>query len=400
MKIKLASENTCTGCLACVDVCNKGAIKSYIADDGHYYVKIDNAICIECGRCLKVCPLTIQFNYNKTDKSYPFAAWNTNIQQRMNSASGGVFAAIATTVLKENGIVIGVAMKNSEAYHCVIEKLEDIPLLQGSKYQQSNSLGIYKRTLNFLKTGKVVLFQGTPCQIGALLSYLGNIKYKNLITIDIVCGGVPSKLLINKFKKLNPNREIISYRDKLNGWGGYNLTVDNLGIYERNPQYSSIILKGFDSSYTNRYSCYNCQFTGLYRKADITIADFWGDVRFKEEHYNGISLMICHSNVGLEIAKRSTILMHEVSFYDSIKENPRLVCGRVPWKGNSFERRFLGWNFKHLPTSMIEALYTGKYNSILYFPYKMIKYIQWRILNIYFQKNAYKLTLKILDNED
>ena len=73
-KIKLASQHDCTGCLACLDSCNKGAISSYIRKDGHRYVHIDENVCVKCGRCQTVCPVLSSFNYKKEEVSTPFAA--------------------------------------------------------------------------------------------------------------------------------------------------------------------------------------------------------------------------------------------------------------------------------------------------------------------------------------
>ena len=94
-KIKLASQHDCTGCLACLDSCNKGAISSYIGKDGHRYVHIDENVCVKCGRCQTVCPVLSLFNYKKKEVSTPYAAWNTNHVQRMKSTSGGVFSALS-----------------------------------------------------------------------------------------------------------------------------------------------------------------------------------------------------------------------------------------------------------------------------------------------------------------
>ena len=378
-KIKLASQHDCTGCLACLDSCNKGAISSYIGKDGHRYVHIDDKACVKCGRCQTVCPVISSFNYKKKETSTPFAAWNTNHIQRMKSTSGGVFSALATYVIKEGGVVIGVSMHNSQAYHCCIQTMEDLEKLQGSKYQQSDTTGIYKKTLDFLLSGKLTLFQGTACQVAALLSFLGKKHFVNLITIDIVCGGVPSRLLIDKFKEKFGECDILSYRDKNEGWGSYNLTIANKNGIVRNPSFGGLVINGFSSTLTNRYSCYDCKFNGLYRKADITIADFWGDDKFKEQHHDGLSLMICHSAKGMSIIENSTIEHHVVSFWDAVKENPRLVYGKVWGVSKRPERRFIGWNFKYLPVSVLLAIYDHLPNNIFCLPYKILRFVLWKI---------------------
>lgn len=102
-KIRLATQDKCTGCLVCIDTCKKNAISSYLGKDGHRYIRIDEQLCVQCGRCQTVCPVLSSYEYQKIDSSTPYAAWNTNHEQRMKSTSGGVFSALATCVLNWGG---------------------------------------------------------------------------------------------------------------------------------------------------------------------------------------------------------------------------------------------------------------------------------------------------------
>ena len=54
---KLASINTCTGCMACGDICPKNAISAVNGYDGHRYVETDTSLCVECNLCEKTCPV-------------------------------------------------------------------------------------------------------------------------------------------------------------------------------------------------------------------------------------------------------------------------------------------------------------------------------------------------------
>lgn len=64
--------------------------------------------------------------------------------------------------------------------------------MQGSKYVQSSLGNIFKDVQKKLKNDIFVLFSGTPCQVDALKSYLRK-DYPNLLTVDIICHGVPSE---------------------------------------------------------------------------------------------------------------------------------------------------------------------------------------------------------------
>ena len=59
----------------------------------------------------------------------------------------------------------------------------------------------YKKAAQFLKDGKKVLFSGTPCQIAALENYIkSEALKKNLLTVEVVCEGFPSPILLRKSK--------------------------------------------------------------------------------------------------------------------------------------------------------------------------------------------------------
>ena len=84
---KLANRKECTGCLACVDTCIHNALSSYIGNDGHYYIQIDNQACVGCLRCEKICPVVGGLQYDKSEKSDFYAAWNLNTNERRFSVA-------------------------------------------------------------------------------------------------------------------------------------------------------------------------------------------------------------------------------------------------------------------------------------------------------------------------
>lgn len=198
MKIKeIMIDKKCSGCMACVNICPKDAIKIKRID-GFEYPYIDDKICIKCGKCNISCPII----NNHEEKKYSqkvYAAKNKNTEIRMNSSSGGVFTLIAEWILDNNGVVFGAKFNEKmQVVHDYAETKEGLAVLRGSKYVQSQ-IGIsYKKVKEFLESGKKVLFTGTPCQVEGLLSFLGK-KYDNLYTQDIICHGVPSPLVWKKY---------------------------------------------------------------------------------------------------------------------------------------------------------------------------------------------------------
>lgn len=397
MGIKLASKRTCTGCMACVDACHHKALSPHMANDGHLYVKYNPVLCVNCKLCEKKCPVINQFNYKPANpSSHPYAAWAKDEGLRMKSASGGAFAAFATYILQIGGVVIGVKLENNRAFHTIIGSQEELSALQSSKYLQSHTAGIYQKTLDILQTKRPVLFSGTACQIAGLLSFLGNREFGNLYTADLICGGIPSYLLVEKFLEIEKDAtEIKSYRDKIQGWGANSVAISvytKTGRIVRNPSEEKLLLKGFTGGGTNRYSCYNCRFTGLQRKADVTLADFWGDQDYPEEHFKGISFITTHTPKGEELLHQSPITVHPTTWKKSIVSNPRMIRGKVSFAAWRPERIFISPIFRQLSYKMLRRIYLGELNTGLFYPYKILRYLFWKI-NTYHNKASVNRTL-------
>ncbi len=95
--------------------------------------------------------------------------------------------------LEQNGVCVGASYyKGWNVGHKIIRSLDDLPSLQSSKYVQSDTLHTYSEVRCLLSQGIKVLYSGTPCQIAGLNSFLGNVDKSNLLTIDLICHGVPS----------------------------------------------------------------------------------------------------------------------------------------------------------------------------------------------------------------
>lgn len=397
MEPLLANKKDCTGCLACLDSCSFGALKDYVGDDGHIYVACDSSKCVACGKCTKVCPVVSSFEYgsNANVISQPYSAWAKNDNLRMKSASGGAFAAIATYILSNGGYVVGASMQGLIVKHIMINTVNDLHLLQGSKYLQSNTCGVYRDTLVKLKQGNTVFFSGTPCQVAGVLCYVANTKYSgNLYTADIICGGIPSNLLVNTLISYD-NRidSIVSFRDKSEGWKSfgykYSLIVSKQKKIE-NLKSQNILISGFCSGLTNRYSCSDCQFSGALRKSDITLADYWGVKEFLQEHFKGVSLLVCHSATGKDLLDKSEIVINKTTWVKSITYNPRMVFGRRILSKYRIERRFLSLIFKKCSYKTLNKIYAGRITKrdFLWLPYKAYKYVIWKLNAVVTKKNV------------
>lgn len=369
---QLANEFECTACLACENVCPKHAINHYIAEDGHIYVKVNPQKCIGCLKCQKICEKSRSY-YGDNDllSSKLYASWTNNDKDRSVATSGGVFAALARTVLKSGGCVVGAELKGFECKHSAIHVTEDIYRLQGSKYMASSMEDVYTIITEELKHGDV-LFAGLGCQCAGVLAYFEEFKSTyTLYTVDLVCGGIPSRLLVDRFREQNPNiKGIISFRSKTQ----YVLKVQT-ECGEELIKEKSLPLHGFNCGLTNRYSCYECQYAKAHRKTDLTIGDLWDTSILPEEHEIGISMMLVHSQKGLELINCSSIRKQEVNWREVLMHNKRVVCGhQVIYR----PRKELVANYKKLSKGRFKRLYTITMSpaEMDFFIFRILRYIQ------------------------
>ncbi len=284
-------KKDCCGCGACGNVCPRSAIRMQEDDAGFVYPVIDEALCVSCGACTRVCPCRNDNGLRPVQEVYGAAAKDGALLMR--SSSGGAFAVLAGKVLEGGGVVYGRALESEngtlEPRHIRIDSADRLPLLQGSKYVQSDMGDTYRQAKQDLLSGKTVLFTGTPCQIAALKRIVQG-KDDGLLTVEIICHGVPGKRMFQQFlefygKTLGGRITGFWFRDKRKGQGMISRCVcqDPSGALKEHARDGNLIAYVFFflKSYTYRDSCYHCPFARPERAADITLGDFWG---FHEEY--------------------------------------------------------------------------------------------------------------------
>lgn len=336
--IKIINPHICCGCSVCVLRCPKQCISLREDREGFLYPFVDENRCIHCGLCVKICPSNHVLQHKACHQSFikAFAAKNPNLRERMHSSSGGVFLALAKIIIEKGGIVFG-ATYDSEWGVCIsyAEKIESVYRMMGSKYVQAYIKDSYCTAESFLKQGKKVLFSGTPCQIIGLRSFLKR-DYQNLLTVDLLCHGVPSpniwqRYLSETISRNGQHRKDITdiiFRSKKNPytWQQYGLeihmaSIDRCLVSEKFQQ--NIYMRGFLDDLYLRPSCYRCIYKKYSLHGDITLGDFWGihQILPKLEDSLGVGLVLVSSVKGIESLNELKIEKYEVSLEKVMKMN-------------------------------------------------------------------------------
>jgi NAD-dependent dihydropyrimidine dehydrogenase PreA subunit len=369
--IDITDRTKCCGCNACVQRCPKQCIMMHEDEEGFLYPKVDQASCINCGVCDKVCPVL-----NQGEPKLPikvFAAKNNNEEQRLRSSSGGIFIALAEYFIKQGGVVFGARFdKNWEVEHAYAETLEDLEPLMRSKYVQSRIGNIYKDAELFLRQGRKVLFVGTSCQIAGLKKFLRK-DYDNLLAVDFICHGVPSPgIWRNYLKEIQTERSEaagkntvlssiksvpvitgINFREKQlggYGWKKYGFVVhtkspskgDKNSVLLSTTFGANIYMDAFLKNYTLRPSCYSCFAKNGKSCSDMTISDFWG-LSFCLPDFDddkGVCATFVYSKKALDLFQILDIENRECTFNEGIKASSYRKPADRPVFRNRFWLKF------------------------------------------------------------
>ena len=296
----VVSSGKCAGCMACYNICPNKAIIVEEKKDGFLYPQIQPDKCINCGICLKKCPCVQKREQIHNSLCYAVQADDVI---REHSSSGGIFSLIAQYIIHKGGVVCGAGFVDGKVRHIIVDTEEGIKALRKSKYIQSDCISIYDELKPFIKSDRYVLFTGTPCQCAALKSIYA--ENSNLIVVDILCMGVPSQKLFDRYlqEEMGGDRiEHIDFRDKSKyGWTqNLVLALQKNGKQELIDNTQSSYYSAFLDAYSIRESCTECTFASKERVGDLTIGDFWGIEGFDHDicDAKGTSLLLINTEKG------------------------------------------------------------------------------------------------------
>lgn len=323
--IELKKEQCC-GCGNCSMVCPTKAIEMLEDEKGFLYPEVTQANCIHCNQCDTVC--AFQKEREETGNIRCVMAlqhWDDEVVS--SSSSGGAFTAISDLVLARGGVVYG-AVFDGETQNVIYKKAEtawERNQMRGSKYVQAALNDIFEDVKNNVIEGKWTLFVGTPCQVEALLLYLGE-RYDRLITVDLLCHGVPSPKVFQSHlrhweKKRGKSIKNFSFRDKRFGY-----MYTHVAAFEDGTEETSLDLGRLLKLYTlnMRESCYKCKYAVRHRYGDITIGDFWNSGKKIGIFDNrGYSVCMANSDIGEKVldAISTEVILTRVTLEDIMQQS-------------------------------------------------------------------------------
>ena len=336
--IEILDKSKCVGCAACLNTCAKKAISFNVDNEGFYYPVVNKSQCVNCGLCDSVCPVINADTAKKgaLPKPITYAAQHKQESVRIASTSGGLVSALAEAAYAENGAFGGVVFtEDFLAEYLVSANPNDLEKIRTSKYFQADSTKMFLQIKNLLAEEKNVVVCGTPCQMAALKLYFKK-DLDKLVLVEVICAGINSPKAFQAHlntleKKYGSKVKTFRAKSKEKGWRSLacKIEFENGQIYFANGT-DDDFTRGFIGAHAfMRLSCFECQYKGFPRAADITIGDFWGIEKIpnKLDDNKGTSVAIINTEKGRDFFEKvkEFVDFEEHSLSSAVTQNRALL---------------------------------------------------------------------------
>ena len=349
--------DACCGCGACAAKCPKACIEMTPDKCGFLRPEVDAGACVGCGGCDSVCPAMGE----RPKDAVESVVWAKSMDEgeRLASSSGGLFALIAHDVLGAAGVVCGAVWEPGYkgVRHVLVETEGGLDAVMRSKYVQSRmGRDVYEGMRAALRGGRRVLFAGTACQVAGVRAYLGKLADSDdFLAVDVICHGVPSPLLWEKWATWRERRagaplRGVNMRSKTTGWLSYSASYayahdaekDGRAVCDGSVFGDDWYFKAFLSNASLRSSCFRCP-AKRSCGSDITLGDFWGIQAAHPEVdcEGGVSAVLCNTAKGVSAidAVKPRVEWGVSTLEKVLPGNPSLVRSVAPYGKRS---EFLG----------------------------------------------------------
>ncbi len=341
MSVKLCSAAQCTACGLCIANCGKKAISFQLNEYGCEMPVIDQALCISCQKCKRICPAenTTQGNPIKT----VYAAWSLDEDIRLNAASGGMASTICHYALDRGWKAFGVDFTPDQGAVFIEVSSDNLSRIRNSKYSYASDTLPYDRIAEAVSGGKTI-FIGLPCQVAAVKKHIATRQCPadNLFSIDLLCHGIaPRQYILQHLSAVKAKKgDTVFFRDPQKGTRNYYFSVIRNGrtVYSRKVEEDDVYQLGYHKALIYRENCYNCQYTNTNRMGDLTLGDFSGLGKTKPIAYSGnnVNCVTVNTDRGMELLNALTaeglISIDERPIEEAIQYEHQFIAPSVPHK--------------------------------------------------------------------
>ncbi len=298
------TASPCSGCGACIGICSQHAIQLQMNQAGFLVAALNEKQCSNCGLCMQVCPRVVEYEGIDLYKIQPLALQSSDPEVVKNSSSGGIAHELARAAISNGDKAAGAVydLDSDTVKHQIIDSVDRLKLLDGSKYLQSNTEEFFQDICEQAKSSHITCL-GTPCQIAGLANLAKLRKVRdNLLLVEIFCHGVPSYKIWEEQmrrirKKIGEGKfTAVSFRDKSQGWHTYRLTAANNTKSWSGNREKALFWHAFFEDVLLNDSCYTCKARLSKSAADIRIGDYWG--KKYQSRTDGVSLVFPLTEAG------------------------------------------------------------------------------------------------------
>ena len=219
--------------------------------------------------------------------------------------------------------------------------------------------------------------------------------YENLITIEVVCHGVPSPLLWRKYVEwlegqYHAKVVNVNFRSKNEGWKLFCLEEEfENGIVRSENLKKDIYMKLFLNNFCLRPSCYECKTRCV---SDIILGDLWGiqEILPEWDDDKGTSMILVNSVKGNKLFEsiKDKMEYREVDIEQAVKHNPSVYISVLkPVERDEFFEELQVLPFDELKKKYEKILKTKDNKLILK---KIMYYIKHTLLLIIKKVDNYK----------